>query len=218
MQNYKAVVFDMDGVIFDSEKAVIECWKVIAGKYDIVDVEAACRDCLGSNAHDAKQKFLNRYGAEFTYDEYRQEMSDLYHSKYDGGKLPVKTGVRELLRFLCEAGVKVALASSTRKEVVVQELTDAGLIEYFQVIIGGDMVERSKPFPDIYLKACEELGVLPEEAYAIEDSYNGIRSAAAGRLRPLMVPDILAPTEEMKMLSEEILDDLLEVREYLGNK
>lgn len=99
----------------------------------------------------------------------------------------------------------MALASSTRSAVVRQELTDAGIIEYFQVVIGGDMVSRSKPQPDIFLKACEELGVEPEEAFAIEDSYNGIRAAAAGKLRPLMVPDLMPPTEEMQELSEEIL-------------
>jgi len=124
----------------------------------------------------------------------------------------------ELLQYLKESGVKVALASSTRSAVVRQELTDAGIIEYFQVVIGGDMVSRSKPQPDIFLKACEELGVEPEEAFAIEDSYNGIRAAATGKLRPLMVPDLMPPTEEMQELSEEIFETLLDVKDYLERK
>jgi len=217
-QDFKAVVFDMDGVIFDSERLVIACWKVIADKYEVPEIEVVCRECLGVNATETKQKFLNHYGQDFPYDAYKSEMSKLYHDKYDGGRLPMKKGVTELLQYLKEAGVKVALASSTRRAVVEQELTDAGIIKYFDVVIGGDMVTRSKPEPDIFLKACEELGVSPEEAFAIEDSYNGIRAAAAGKLRPLMVPDLMEPTEEMKELAEQIFADLLEVKSYISKQ
>lgn len=216
-KNFKAVVFDMDGVIFDSERVVIECWKVVADKYGVPGIEEACQEVLGVNAAETKEKFLKRYGQDFPYDDYRSEMSKLFHDLYDGGRLPLKRGVVELLQYLKVTGVKVALASSTRSAVVRQELTDAGLIEYFEVVIGGDMVSRSKPQPDIFLKACEELGVEPEEAFAIEDSYNGIRAAAAGNLRPLMVPDMMPPTEEMEELAEVILDTLLDVKDYLEN-
>jgi len=213
--SFKAVVFDMDGIIFDSERLVIDCWKVVAGKYEIPDIEAACYECLGVNSVGTKEKFLNRYGQDFPYDAYKDEMSKIYHDNYDGGRLPMKVGVVELLKYLKEAGVKVALASSTRSQVVTQQLRDAGILDYFQVVIGGDMVTRSKPHPDIFLKACEELGVAPEESFAIEDSYNGIRAAAAGNLRPLMVPDLMPSTEEMRGLSEGIFETLLDVKKYL---
>ena len=127
----------------------------------------------------------------------------------------MKLGVVELLQYIKECGLKVALASSTRSEVVIQQLRDAKILEYFQVIVGGDMVTHSKPRPDIFLKACEELGVEPTESFAIEDSYNGIRAAAAGHLRPLMVPDLMPPTPEMQELSEGIFNNLLDVKEYL---
>lgn len=214
-QEYTAVVFDMDGVIFDSERLVIECWKVIADKYGVVNVESVCRECLGINKEASKRKFIDYYGEDFPYDEYKEEMSALYHERYSDGRLPMKPGIKELLVFLKAKGKKTALASSTRKQVVTQELTDAGLIEYFDEIICGDMVARSKPAPDIYLKACECLGVPPEEAYAVEDSYNGIRSASGAGLKPVMVPDLAEPTKEMEELSEVILSSLLEVKEYL---
>ena len=89
-------------------------------------------------------------------------------------------------------------------------------MEYFDVLICGDMVKRSKPDPDIYLKACEELGVEPERAYAIEDSFNGIRSANAGKLRPIMVPDIVPADDEMEEKAEKILDSLIDVKDYLA--
>lgn len=214
-KSYEAVVFDMDGVIFDSERLVIVCWKEVADKYGIVDIERACEACLGVNATETREIFKNFYGQDFPYDEYKKEMSEMFHSRYDGGRLPTKVGVKELLQYLKGQGKKVGLASSTRKAVVVQELTDAGLIEYFDVVVGGDMVTRSKPQPDIFLKACEELGVEPEKAFAIEDSYNGIRAASAGKLRPLMVPDLMPKTEEMQELAEEIFETLLDVKTYL---
>lgn len=215
VKDFKAVVFDMDGVIFDSEVKVIECWKVIAEKYNIPDIEEACLECLGTNQVVTKEKFLIRYGADFPYTEIKKEMSELFHSRYDKGRLPMKVGVVELLEFLKERGKKIALASSTRREVVTRELRDAGVLDYFDAVICGDMVSRSKPEPDIFLKACEELKVSPSDAYAIEDSYNGIRAASRGELRPIMVPDLAPATEEMEKLSEVILENLLEVKEYL---
>ncbi len=215
MQKVKAVVFDMDGVIFDSERLVIECWKEIADKYQVPDIEAACHECLGVNATETRQKFLNRYGQDFPYDDYKKEMSALFHGRYDDGRLPMKVGIVELLQYLKQEGVKVALASSTRSAVVTQELTDVHIIQYFDAVIGGDMVTRSKPQPDIFLKACEALGVAPTEAIAIEDSYNGIRAAAAGKLIPIMVPDLMPPTEQMQELAEEIFENLFVVKEYL---
>lgn len=216
MKDYKAVVFDMDGVIFDSEKRVVECWKVIADKYGIPDIELACRECFGCNQIVAKERFLKRYGEDFPYVEYKKEMSDLFHERYDNGNLPMLPGVVEILTFLKDNGKKIALATSTRRASVEQGLTWAGIIDYFDAIICGDMVERSKPEPDIFLKACEALGVNPSEAYAIEDSYNGIRAAFRGGLLPIMVPDMMEPDEEMKELTVAILEDLNKVIDYLG--
>lgn len=215
MKKYKAVVFDMDGVIFDSEKRVVECWKVIADKYGVPDIEDACRECFGCNQVVAKERFLKRYGEDFPYVEYKKEMSDLFHERYDNGNLPMLPGVIEIFEFLKDSGKKIALATSTRRESVVQGLTWAGIIDYFDAIICGDMVKRSKPEPDIFLKACEELGVAPAEAYAIEDSYNGIRAASRGGLRPIMVPDMMEPDEEMEELTVAILEDLNKVIDYL---
>lgn len=213
-----AIVFDMDGVIFDSEKCVLECWKEIADKYRIPDIETACRECLGVNAAATRERMLKRYGEDFPYDEYKQESSALFHARYDGGRLPKKPGVHELLDYLKQQKIKIALASSTRREVVVQELKDGGLLDYFDEVVCGDMVVRSKPEPDIFLKACERLRVNPAEAYAIEDSYNGIRAAHAAGMKPIMVPDMSAPTEEMERLAEVILPSLIEVREYIAQR
>lgn len=213
---YNAVVFDMDGVIFDSERAVMQCWKEVASRHNIPDIEKAILACTGTTMVRTREIMLNLYGADFPYDEYARESSAIFHSRYDGGRLPMKPGVKELLTFLKERGKKIALASSTRQQVVTDELRDAGIIEYFDRIICGDMVSRSKPAPDIFLKACEELNVSPSDSYAIEDSYNGIRAAHAGGLLPIMVPDLLPADEEMQSLAEIVLPNLTSVMEYLA--
>lgn len=214
----EAVIFDMDGVIFDSESKVTECWIETAEKHGIKDIEKLCRMCLGINAAETRRIALEFYGQDFPYDEYKKEMSDLYHSRYDGGRLPMKSAVRELLEFLKEHGIKIALASSTRSVVVHNQLRDAGILPYFDKVICGDMVSRSKPAPDIFLKACEELSVAPENAFGIEDSYNGIRAVSAAEMRPIMVPDLAPPTEEMERLAEVILPSLNEVIGYIGKE
>lgn len=213
---YKAVVFDMDGVIFDSERAVMQCWKEVASAHNIPDIEKAVLACTGTTMVRTREIMLNLYGADFPYDEYARESSAIFHSRYDGGRLPMKPGVKELLTFLKEHDKKIALASSTRRQVVTDELRDAGIIEFFDRIICGDMVNRSKPAPDIFLKACEELNVSPSDSYAIEDSYNGIRAAHAGGLHPIMVPDLLPADEEMQTLAETVLPSLTSVMEYLA--
>ena len=213
---YNAVVFDMDGVIFDSERAVMQCWKEVASRHNIPDIEKAILACTGTTMVRTREIMLNLYGADFPYDEYARESSAIFHSRYDGGRLPMKPGVKELLTFLKERGKKIALASSTRQQVVTDELRDAGIIEYFDRIICGDMVSRSKPAPDIFFKACEELNVSPSDSYAIEDSYNGIRAAHAGGLHPIMVPDLLPADEEMQSLAEIVLPNLTSVMEYLA--
>lgn len=217
-REFLAVIFDMDGVIFDSEQKLKECWNFVADKYQIPDIETAFHACLGSNREASRAIMLHHFGSDFPYDQYKKEVSAIFHERYDNGKLPLKTGAKEILSALREAGILVALASSTRKAVVTQELSDAGILPCFHQIICGDMVRKSKPEPDIFLKACEALQILPCQAYAIEDSYNGIRAAHAGGLRPIMVPDLAAPTEEMTQKAEIILPSLPQVQDYLLKK
>lgn len=213
---YKAVIFDMDGVIFDSERLVLEGWQEIADKYAIEGIEKVLVKCLGVNAGITREIFRENYGQGFPYDEYKKEASALFHSRYGNGKLPLKPGVKELLSYLKESGYLVGLASSTRRAVVEQEITDAGLLPYFDDLVCGDMLKRSKPEPDIYLKACANLNVEPCRAVAVEDSYNGIRSAGRAGMAAVMVPDMVPPDAEMENLTVKICKDLFEVKSWIS--
>lgn len=211
----EAVIFDMDGVIFDSERVIMECWEVIAKKHGLKDIKALCLSCLGLTYEATKIKFLEYYGGDVPYETYKKECSDLYHSLYDGGRLPLKTGVRELLEYLKTEDIKVGLASSTRTGLIRQQLTEAGIIDYFQAIVGGDMVLKGKPAPDVYLKAMDELKILNKrDCFAVEDSFNGVKSAYSAGLGVIMVPDLIMYTEEIESLINKVCKDLNEVKDY----
>ena len=211
----EAVIFDMDGVIFDSEMLVLNCWKEVAERHGIRNIETACHECLGTNSAVSKQIFLRHYGQDFPYDEYKAEMAEVFFAHASDGKLAKKQGVEELLKYLKDKGFKVGIASSTREKIVRRQISEGGLLEYFDQIVGGDMVKHSKPEPDIFLEACGRLESKPENCYVIEDSYNGIRAAHAAGMHPIMVPDLMEPTEEMKSLAEQILGSLCAVQEFL---
>lgn len=214
MTDAKAVIFDMDGIIFDSERLVLECWEKMAKKYHLEGMHEAYLPCIGTNDSRTKEIMMDYYGAGFPYDAFRKEASVLFHEITDRDGLPVKKGVRELLEYLNDNDIPVGLASSTRLAVVTEELKQAGLYGYFRTVTGGDQLKRSKPEPDIYLMACGKLGARPENTYAVEDSYNGIRSSHSAGMMPVMVPDLLPPTEEMRQKSVAVLDDLLQVRDW----
>lgn len=210
----KAVIFDMDGVIFDSESLVLDCWEKVGEKYHLADIRGVFIECIGTNKEKTKEIVYEHYGESFAYDKFAEKASLLFHEAVKEGGLPIKKGVRELLEYLRQNEIPVGLASSTRLAVVAEELKQAGLYDYFHVVVGGDQLKRSKPNPDIYLIACEKMKVLPKDAYAIEDSYNGIRAAYSAGMMPVMVPDILPATEEMQKMSVIVLENLLQVEEY----
>lgn len=212
---YQAVVFDMDGVIFDTERLVIEFWKEVAKKHNIPNVEHICIQCLGTNRVRTREIFLENYGADFPFDPYRAEVTELFNTHYKGVPLPTKPGVRELLSYLQEQDIKVGLASSTAQHLVRDEIGTAGLLPYFQTLVCGDMVEHSKPAPDIFLKACEILNADPTKSIAIEDSFNGIRSAHCAGMTPIMVPDQVQPTDEIRTLAFHVMPSLLDVLNWL---
>ena len=217
-ENIKAIIFDMDGVIFDSEKLVIDCWKVISEKYKIQNIEAALRKCIGTTREVTRQIIKEEYGQDFPYDEYKNEVSLLFKKTAEEGNLMLKPGIVEILTYFKNNNYKIAIASSTRKEIVEKELKQANLYHYFDKVICGDMVQRSKPEPDIFLKACEELNVDTKDALVIEDSYNGIRAAYTGKISCVMIPDLLPPNTEMEEKADYIFDNLSLLQKFFENE
>ena len=210
-----ALIFDMDGVILDSEQLVRRSWNLAAQDYGAANSDPVFLLTVGTTRKHTCDILREHYGADFPAEEFNTSLSKIYHEIEALEGVPVKTGARELLQWAKQTGFRVGLASSTRQPIVERELGRENLLQYFDYVLGGDRIARSNPFPDIYETACREMGVQPANAFAIEDSYNGIRAAHTAGMMPVMVPDLLPPTEEMRQLSTAVFSDLTEFHAYL---
>jgi len=214
IKNRRCVIFDMDGVLLDSEIAILEQWMKIEKKYGLDGIVDVHRECIGITEAVTVEKVLDRFGRDFPYHRYRDEAYESLRRDTAVSGMPVKAGAHELLKWLKENGFKLGLASSTRSEIVKEELTQVGLLKYFDRVVGGEMAERSKPDPAIYLKCASLLDISPEDAIVIEDSYNGVRAGNSAGAAVIMVPDLLKPTDEMKEKASMIMGSLDEVLEF----
>ncbi len=213
----EAVIFDMDGILFDSERIITTCWYQEAEERNIPreKMQIAVEGCIGLNLNDTKIFFHKMFGEKFDYSAFREKTAGKFYEEISKNGLPVMKGACEILSYLQTTSLKIGLASSSRTENIFKHIRAHDMEKYFEVIIGGDTIEHSKPEPDIYLKACKAIGVAPDRCLAIEDSPNGIRSAYAAGMLPIMVPDQVQPTEEIKNLLYRKFDSLIEVKKFI---
>lgn len=211
----RSVVFDMDGVLFDTERLSQHYWGKAGRELGLPDMDKEIFAYLGINSRASEIMFERDHGDVMSYAEWNKIVRKLSADHIAEHGVPVKAGVRELLAFLRQQGITVALATSTARPLAEKYLVQSGIIAYFDEIITGDMVKNGKPAPDIYLMACEKLGLEPAQAAAVEDSYNGIRSAHAAGMQALMVPDLLEPTQELAPLCAAVLPTLTDVIDWI---
>lgn len=192
----KAVVFDMDGVLFDTESVGFAAWDYACKKLGIAPASGLAYKTLGMNAAAVDRILKEYYGENFELETFHRLCREYTYTYFAENGVPQKPYVHDALNALKNSGFQIALASSTGKKGVLRNLESAGITDYFEVIISGDMIEKSKPEPDIYLKAAEVLGVNPDECFAVEDSKNGILSAYSAGMKVIMVPDLWQGDEE----------------------
>jgi beta-phosphoglucomutase family hydrolase len=217
----KAVIFDMDGTLFDTESIYANAWRAAGRELSFAPIEEAIEACTGRNAKDTRQFFEDHYADLISYDEFMAVRTKYYDATIEEIGVPLKPGVVELLDYLKQNGIGVALATATRMVRTQENMERTGLGHYFDVLVTGDMVEHGKPHPETFLAAAERLGVTPCECMGVEDSFNGIRAIRAAGMFTVMVPDTKAPTAEIEMLLDakcDTLHDLIPIIENINHK
>ena len=169
------VVFDMDGLMFDTENLTYELQKRLFDKKGIKGYTLDWyKQTVGKRSEDIEGIFKTLCGADFDFQAFRAECREVYKAYTDENGVPIKDGLFELLDYLKEKGIKIALATSTTELSAKRTLKISGTLRYFDALVCADDVERGKPFPDPFLKAAEKLGLNPENCLALVDSINGI--------------------------------------------
>lgn len=217
MNKIKAVLFDMDGVIFDTERAYLDTWMKVFNKYGYKMKKEIYISVMGTGRKNVKKTFLNIYGEDLPIEDMYKEKDKILANIINEGKVPLKIGAKEILEYLKENEYKIALATSARKARGEKQLKMAGIEKYFDKKIYGDDITNGKPDPEIFLKAAYELGVYPEECIVIEDSPAGIEAAFRGKMYGIHVEDLKEADDIIKKYCFKNYKNLIEVREYIEN-
>lgn len=207
----RAVIFDMDGTLHDTEAVYHAALKQAVQAVGFAVSDAFCHSLIGIPGPESDAMLRDHLGPGFPFTEYDQAY-DAYCERALAEGVPLKSGVGELLDALGQAGLKSAIATSASRPWAERHLTRSGLRPRLPVLVTRTDVARGKPYPDVFLRAAELLDLAPEECLAVEDSFNGIRAAHAAGMMPVMVPDLLVPTDEIRALCIHVAGDLLGVR------
>ena len=213
----KAVVFDMDGVLLDTEKIYRMHWKKAGATFgkSESEMDRVCRLIAGGTTDHTKQVFAEEFGEEFPYMECRELTYRMMEEYIADNGIELKPGVLEMLGHLKENRLKIAVATSTKQEIAEERLKMTGIYDYFDQLVYSNMVSRGKPNPDIYLKACEMLKVAPEDAIGVEDSINGVKACHAAGLYTVMVIDLIKPDRDIFPYCNQIYGSMKEMLELI---
>lgn len=215
MKKIQGIIFDMDGVLFDTERVSKDAWEIVGKKWGYDIGEEFLSPLRGGNIEQTKAAFLEKFGEKFDFDTIWQEKRDICLESYREHGVPVKKGVRELLQYLRLEGKKIAVATGSSRHQTMWNIKNAGIEEYFDTLTCGDEVKNSKPNPEIFQITAKKLSLLPKECLVIEDSLNGVQAALQGGFHVVMVPDLTMPTDEIVQKVDSVLEDLIKVIQFL---
>jgi len=208
---YKAAIFDMDGLLLDSERISMECFQGACRAAGFkADLDIYIR-CIGSNADRTREILTEGYGDCFDYNEVQSHWQELYARQVFENPLPLKSGVESLLKKITSLRIPMSVATSTPHDLAIRKLQHSGILEYFEFVVGGDQVSKSKPDPEIYLTAADRHKVDVIQCIAFEDSENGVRAATLAGMSVIQVPDLVKPTNCLRSLGHRIFDSLASV-------
>jgi HAD superfamily hydrolase (TIGR01509 family) len=216
MRNFRAVIFDMDGLLLDTERLALLTFNETCTEFGIGERTEVFIKLIGLNQALGDEVLRNELNGVVDTKDFGVVWEGKYEALTTREPVPLKAGVPELLSHLKRTEVPAAVATSTESYIAKDKLRNAGIFGYFDFIVGGDQVHKGKPDPEIFLKAASGLGVEPQDCIAVEDSENGVRAAVAAGMTVLQVPDLVPPSPELLRLGHTVLTDLHQVLELLS--
>ncbi|MEO0799367.1 MAG: HAD family phosphatase [Pseudomonadota bacterium] len=208
MSRYAAVIFDMDGLLLDTERVVLRGFEAACDELGCVVGFDVFARMIGRNYRSSRPILEEALAGQVAIETFEAVCRRHVQAIFEDG-VPVKSGVIDLLAHLRKIDMPMAVATSTETARAREKLKKAELLEAFQHVVGGDQVERSKPDPDIYLEAARRLSANPAASVALEDSENGVRAAHAAGMTVIQVPDLIQPSDSLRMLGHTIAADVL---------
>ncbi len=211
----QAIIFDMDGLMIDSERVTFECYQEVMKTMGLTMDRDFYVTLLGHTADIAKKQFEKVYGKNFPYEDALKKTHTLMARRFINEGVPLKPGLLELLQYLKKHHYKTIVATSSTRKRVDSILNLAHLTSYFDDSICGDEVTNSKPDPEIFIKACRKLHVSKNHALVLEDSEAGIQAAYNGQIKVICIPDMKQPEEQYVKMTEQVLPSLNDVTPLL---
>lgn len=215
MKDLKAVLFDLDGTLIDTEKIYRKLWPAACSHFGFELTDEMYFSLRSLGRPFVRERFLEWFGDSFDYDTVRAYRTGLFKEYVEENGIDLKPGATELLSYLKAEGIVCATATATDEKRTVEYLTRVGLIDYFDKICCATQVERGKPSPELYLYALETLSLTSADCIAVEDAPNGIRSAAAAGLRVIFIPDQRKEEPEAEGYYYKKLSSLFELKDML---
>lgn len=208
----RAIIFDMDGLMLDTERIAQQAWQQAGTDLGYTLPDEIYRQAIGRTAQATEQIFRAYLGNNSPFDEIYQRKQQYYHEAIEAGRIPRKAGLSALLDLVDELGLSKAVATSTARPLAIQKLRVTDLLGRFPDLVCGDEVANGKPAPDIFLAAAAKLEMSPSYCLVLEDSPAGVRAAHAAGMIPIHVPDLIAPSAEIRQLAYCVVDDLFAVQ------
>lgn len=210
-----AIIFDMDGIIFDTEREYLRIWTSIFKKYGYTMTKDDYVPFMGKGKDAIKKMIIDKYGADIPIDKMYDEKDKLLLDSIKSNGVPLKEGAEDTLKYLRANGYKIALATSAREDRLSIQLTDDNVKSYFDAIVCRNDVKNTKPDPEIFLKAAEKLGKHPSECIVIEDSLSGIEAAHNANMISYHVEDLLVADDKIKLMSKRQFKNIYDIINYI---
>lgn len=209
--DYHGFIFDMDGLLLDTERICWECFQNACRKFGLYPDFSIYKLCLGRKAQEGNKLLAENFKGCSDFSALNEEWAEKYKDHIENNMIPVKKGVRKSLEFLSGKNIPLGVATSTERKTALKKLSKTDLYGYFSIIVTGDDVKNSKPDPEIYILASKMLKIDPENCIAFEDSDNGVISAVNAGIRVIQIPDMIEPSDDIRLFGHSIVNSFNDI-------